>query len=76
MTAHYFDTKTNKVVTKQPEEGIQIVADGAEMTPALEAEIERYKAWERGDDTVGTVTTATIATPENAAEKPARSRKG
>ena len=76
MPGYWFDTKANKVVEKEPEEGRQIVSPDAELTPALEAEIERYRRVERGDDTVATITTATLSGNEVAAEtKSGRSRK-
>lgn len=38
----FFDTKTNKVVNSQPEEGVQLVAPGQEITPDRQAEIDLY----------------------------------
>lgn len=43
----WFDTRTNTVVDSAPEEGVQIVAPGQEMTAALEADVKRYE--EQGD---------------------------
>lgn len=40
----WIDSKTGKVVTKQPEEGVQVVSPNVEMTPADEAAVEAAKA--------------------------------
>ena len=40
----WLDTKTNKIVTSQPEEGVQLLAPGREATPAELAHIEGVKA--------------------------------
>lgn len=40
----WLDTKTNKVVESQPEEGVQLVAPGVEATPDELARVELYKA--------------------------------
>lgn len=54
----YFDTKAGKVVEKQPEEGIQLVAPGGEITAAVQARIDNYNAAASGDTAVPqTVTT-------------------
>lgn len=36
----WVDSKTGKVVDKQPEEGIQLVAEGTPITPDVKAAIE------------------------------------
>lgn len=40
----WIDTKTGKVVTSQPEEGVQIVSPNVDPTPADEAAVEAAKA--------------------------------
>lgn len=40
----FYDTKAGKVVESQPEEGIQLVAPGAEITPDAQARIDAYKS--------------------------------
>lgn len=40
----WLDTKSNKIVSSQPEEGIQLLAPGAEHTPADLAHVEAVKA--------------------------------
>lgn len=40
----WLDTKTNKVVTSKPEEGVQLVAPGVEATPDELANLDRVKA--------------------------------
>jgi hypothetical protein len=49
----YVDTQTGKVVRKEPEQGIQLVAPGGEITDAVQAAIDRYE-----DDTVVATATA------------------
>lgn len=44
MAGQWIDTKTNKVVTSQPEEGVQLVSPNVEPTPDDEAAVERAKA--------------------------------
>lgn len=44
----WFDTKNGKVVKKQPEEGIQLVAPGNEITPDVQEDIDRYTDVENG----------------------------
>lgn len=44
----FFDTKNNKVVQSQPEEGVQIVAPGQEITPDRQADIDRYTDVQNG----------------------------
>ena len=53
----WFDTQTQKVVTSQPEQGLQLVAPGVEATPDDEARVEAYKAG--GNAEPQTVTTKT-----------------
>lgn len=40
----WLDTKTGKVVTSQPEEGVQLVSPNVEPTAADEAAVEAAKA--------------------------------
>lgn len=40
----WIDTKTGKVVAKQPEEGVQLIAPGTEPTDAQRAYVEEVKA--------------------------------
>lgn len=40
----WIDTKTGKVVTSQPEEGVQLHAPGTEVTPDVQAAIDAAKA--------------------------------
>lgn len=55
----WIDTKTGKVVTgKQPEEALQLVAPGVEMTSEEEAVIEAAKAAAEGDPETVTTKTA------------------
>jgi hypothetical protein len=42
----WIDSRTGKVVTTQPEEGVQLHAPGTEMTPDVEAAIKAAKAAE------------------------------
>lgn len=44
----FFDTKNQKVVDSQPEEGVQIIAPGAVVTAALQADVDRWKDVETG----------------------------
>lgn len=44
----FFDTKNNKVVESPPEEGVQIVAPGGELTQAVKDDIARYRDIENG----------------------------
>lgn len=54
----YFDTKSKKVVKSPPEEGVQLVAPGGEITEAVQADIDRYADVENGvEHAVETVTT-------------------
>lgn len=54
----WFDTKSGKVVTSQPEEGVQLVAPGVEPTAADEVRVARYKGeLDDEDKTVSTKTT-------------------
>jgi hypothetical protein len=47
-TGVFFDTKNQKVVDSQPEEGVQIVAPGGELTKAVEDDIARWRDVENG----------------------------
>lgn len=40
----WIDNKTGKLVTSQPEEGVQVVSPNVEPTPADEAAVEAAKA--------------------------------
>lgn len=51
----WFDTKADKVVKSQPEEGIQLVAPGAEPTPDEQRRVDVYSG--NADDADATVTT-------------------
>lgn len=54
----FFDTQNNKVVNSQPVEGVQIVAPGGEITPTVQADIDRYTDVENGVESApATVTT-------------------
>lgn len=44
----YFDTQNQKVVESQPEEGIQILAPGDEITEAAKADVARWREVEAG----------------------------
>ena len=51
----WFDTKTEKVVTSQPEEGVQLTSPNTETTPDEERVIDLYKNPDSdGDKTVTT----------------------
>lgn len=39
----FFDSVANRVVDAPPVEGVQIVAPGAEVTPAVQVVIDRYQ---------------------------------
>lgn len=70
----YFDTKNSKVVESPPEEGVQLVAPGGEITPAVQDDIDRYRDIENGvERPVETVRTRRVkgekATAPDAAEK-------
>lgn len=47
-TGVFFDSKNQKVVESPPEEGVQLVAPGGEITSAIESDIERYRDIENG----------------------------
>lgn len=47
-TGVFFDTKNQKVVESQPEEGVQIVAPGGELTKAVNDDIARWRDVENG----------------------------
>ncbi len=54
----YIDTRTGKVVESQPEEGIQLVPPGGEITKSRQAVIDRYKEAAAGTESAPkTVTT-------------------
>lgn len=57
----WIDTKTGKVVTSEPEEGVQLISPNVEPTPADEAAVEAAKAAAAGDTEVETVTTKTTS---------------
>lgn len=40
----WIDTKSDKIVESQPEEGIQLVAPGGPVTPEIAKRIERERA--------------------------------
>lgn len=67
QTGVFFDTKANKVVDSQPEEGVQIVAPGGEITADAEKEIERWRDVEAGNP----APVAEAVTTESAEEAPA-----
>jgi hypothetical protein len=57
----FFDTKNQKVVQSPPEEGVQLVAPGGEVTPDAQADIDRYTDIENGVvREPETVTTASV----------------
>lgn len=43
MAGSWIDSKTGKVVTSQPEEGVQLVSPNVEATPDDEAAVQRAK---------------------------------
>lgn len=56
----WFDTKTERIVTSQPEEGVQLVAPGVDEGPATKVVVEQYEAIVNGDDSSDkTITTKT-----------------
>lgn len=57
----FFDTKAGKVVKTQPEEGIQIVAPGGEITPAVQEDIDRYTDIENGVESTPEPVTTEVA---------------
>lgn len=79
----FFDTKAGKVVESPPQEGVQIVAPGGEVTDFVKAEVGRWKVVESGVpqpvETVG-VAPAPVAAPaeepEPEAEPEHKSRRG
>lgn len=52
----WIDSKTGKLVTSQPEEGVQVVSPNVEVTPADEAAVEAAKAALAEDTPAKTVT--------------------
>lgn len=72
----FFDTKANKVVNSQPEEGVQIVAPGGELTATAEAEIARWREVESGNpQPVAEAVTTEAAGSGETADKPSRSTR-
>jgi len=68
----FIDTKTSTVVDSQPEEGVQLVAPGSEVTPALQEKIDAAKAAlevATEDDDVETATENKTVTTKSAARK-------
>lgn len=59
----WIDTKTDKVVDDQPEEGIQLVAPGGVITPATAKQIEALRNPPKTPSTVdlSMTTEATVA---------------
>ena len=53
----WIDSKTGKVVTSQPEEGVQLVSPNVEPTPDDEAAVQRAKDALAGQADAETVTT-------------------
>jgi hypothetical protein len=43
-TGTWIDNKTGKVVTSQPEEGVQLIAPGVEVTPDDQRAVDAAKA--------------------------------
>lgn len=68
-TGVFFDTKTGKVVDGQPEEGIQIVAPGGEVTPAAQKEIDAYRVVEAGSGAQPAAITTADVSRQPAAEE-------
>ncbi len=52
----WFDTKSGKVVSSEPEEGIQLVAPGVEATDAEQARVDAYRDAPAVEQTVTTKT--------------------
>jgi hypothetical protein len=75
----FFDTKNQKVVKTQPEEGIQIVAPGGEITPSVQADIDRFTDAQNGTPstpkTIGTQGSIETAADEAPVEAAADTRK-
>jgi hypothetical protein len=72
----FFDTKNQKVVDSKPEEGIQIVAPGDEMTADREADIQRWRDVEIGTPApVAEAVTTEAASGGEPAEKSARAAR-
>jgi hypothetical protein len=65
----WVDTRTGKVVEKEPEQGVQIVAPDTEVTPAVQEQIDRAK------DNVGDYETATAPAVETATTPKKRAAK-
>lgn len=63
----FYDSQNNKVVNSEPEEGIQIVAPGQEITPALQEDIDRYQ--DLADGVVREPEPVTTATVSRSAKK-------
>ncbi len=56
----WFDSKSRKVVKSQPEEGIQLAAPGAEITPDVQASIDQYEGIDEQATAPAVVETATV----------------
>lgn len=57
----WLDTKTNKVVASQPEEGVQLVAPGVEPTDSDLARVDAVKAALAGEvEAAKTVSTVSV----------------
>lgn len=59
----WWDSKAGKVVASEPEEGVQIVAPGMELTDALKAELDRYKAGVADETLPDAITTESAKAP-------------
>lgn len=75
----WFDSKANKVVESEPEEGVQLIAPGKEVTPLDQLTVQQYRDIESGVPsavgTVGTHGTIDGATPAEETAEPKRSAK-
>ena len=61
----WLDNATGKVVTTEPTEGVQLVAPGGEVTPAVEAAIARAE----GEAPLEVADAAPVETPEAPAKR-------
>jgi hypothetical protein len=57
-TGVFIDTKTGQVVDSQPEEGVQLVAPGTEITPAAQRAIDDARTAAAGGVSAPDVVTA------------------
>lgn len=65
----FIDSKTGKVVESQPEEGVQIVPPGSEITPDMEKAVEAAKLVESGEsEPVAEAVTTEDAKPKRASK--------